>query len=154
MSNAARYRLKVLITGCLLATFAVLALTPAHADTEKKASQPSLVVELNNLEAKEAACRLSMLIENQLGAALDELTFELVLFDKDQRITSQLAVKAGALPKDKSRVMQFDLQAVSCTDIGRILFNSISKCSGPALTPEQCLAATTTRSRTEVKLTY
>ena len=135
---------------CLAATIA-LAPPATAADGDR---QPHLVIELNNIQQQPAACRLSLLIENKLGAAIEDLGFELVLFATDERIMQLLAVQAGAFPKAKTRVKQFDLKSVDCAGIGRILLNNVTSCTITGFTPATCLAATRTRSRTTVQLTY
>jgi hypothetical protein len=117
-------------------------------------AQPGLTIELNNLEQRSNACRLTLLIDNKLGTKISDLGFELVLFGKDQRIIQLLAVEAGSFPKTKSRVKQFDLTSVACVDISRILLNSITRCAANDFTPDTCLAATRTTTRTSVPLAY
>jgi hypothetical protein len=124
------------------------------ADAAEPAVTSQLIIELNNLDQRPDACRLTLLVENQLGDTIPDLSFELVLFGKDQRIMQLLAVTAGSFPKSKSRVKQFDLKSIACDDIGRILLNSITRCSGGTLSPDTCLAATRTTSRTAVPLAY
>lgn len=138
---------RALIVCALLAS----ALSSPVAATDPK---PHLIIELNNLEQRTGACRLSLLIENRLGSPLRDLAFELVLFDKNQRISQLLAVPAGAFPKSKSRVKQFDIKSIECAAVSRILFNTISRCKARDMTPDKCLAVTRTRSRTTVPLTY
>lgn len=119
-----------------------------------KATSPHLTIELNKLEQRDSACRLTLLIENRLGQTLRALDLELVLFARDQRIMRLIAAKAGWFPKAKSRVRQFDLPAIKCQQISRVLVNTINKCEGDELTPERCLGLTRTRSRADVPLIY
>jgi hypothetical protein len=125
-----------------------------------KAAEPTavaprqLTIELNNLEQRRDTCRLTLLIENKLGSAIDNLGFELVLFDNAQRIKRLLAVAAGSFPRSKSRVRQFDLPSTSCSSIGRVLLNAITSCAGDGMSPDHCLNLTQTRSRITVELAY
>lgn len=127
---------------------------PAVADDSPTESKAKLAIELNALDQRGSACRLSFLISNKTGVALDALAFELVLFDASQRIISLVAAEAGALPKGKSRVKQFDIAARECTSISRLLLNDITQCKGGTLTPKTCLQAVLLSSRASVPLIY
>lgn len=142
--------------GCLAWCIIALAcvVVPATAAQPTSAAAPQLIIELNNLEQRKDTCRLTLLIENKLGATIANLSFELVLFDNAQRIKRLLAVAAGSFPKSKSRVRQFDLPSTPCGSIGRVLLNAITNCTGDSLSPDHCLNLTRTRSRIAVELAY
>lgn len=109
-----------------------------------------LSIELNDMTAKDTACRTTFLIKNDLSVGLEDLAFELVLFGKDQRIVQLITVSTGKLPRGKSRVKQFDLKGVDCSAVGRVLLNDIARCRGGDLTPETCLAAAKPSSRMKI----
>ena len=98
--------------------------------------QQNLKIELNKLEAVEGACRAYMIFENNSGNAYDSLKLDLVMFDSDGLINKRIAVEGAPLPVGKTSVKLFDIQDVSCEQLGRILLNDVLTCSGPGgITP-------------------
>ncbi|MBU1175270.1 MAG: Tat pathway signal sequence domain protein [Alphaproteobacteria bacterium] len=148
----ARHAIQPLVI-IIAAAAALLAAThqPVIAQDEK---QTRLTIELNDIEQQQTACRLTLLIENKLGAAITDLGLELVLFGPDQRIMKLIAVPAGAFPPSKTRIRQFDLAGIQCAGISRILLNTITRCEGAGMSPSHCLEAAKTRSRVKVDLQY
>ncbi|MEM7746993.1 MAG: hypothetical protein AAF346_01990 [Pseudomonadota bacterium] len=118
------------------------------------ASEPALGLELNSLSRAEGACRISFVAQNKMGSLIEELKLELVLFGKDGQVDRLLAVNVGRMPKDKTRVKQFDLKSTNCDDIGRLLLNNITQCKGPEVTPTKCLDAVKPTSRLSVSFSY
>lgn len=112
----------------------------------------SIGIELNNAQQLESACRLSFLVTNATGTALESLSLQVVIFGSDERVRQVLSLSAGAMPDSKQRVRQFDLPDTRCADIGRILLNEYSACEGSQMTPAACLAATRVSSRTQIDL--
>ncbi|MEM8836573.1 MAG: hypothetical protein AAGE89_00650 [Pseudomonadota bacterium] len=140
---------KLLILGTALPFLFV-----GQAAQSAEEADPSLIIELNNLQPNGTACRASFLVQNKLKSSLKSLEFEIVLFDSDERITQLLSIATGAFPENKSRVSQFDLPETDCTGIGRMMLNTITVCDGGDLSAETCLNATETRSRAGVDLVY
>lgn len=138
----------------LLAMVVVLNSVPGNAADKKDANAKALAVELNNMTAVKSACRVTFLISNKLGVPIEDLAFELVLFGKDQKVVTLLGVSAGRLPIGKSRVKQFDLKAINCANISRLLLNDVTRCEGKDLNPQVCLAAVKPTSRLNVSLMY
>lgn len=111
----------------------MLPLSPAQAG--------ELTLELNNMSPNKSACRVSFLIRNGFDKAITKSAFELVLFGKDKRTLRIVVVKPGLLPPSKSRVKQFDLKGVNCTQVARVLLNDVRECDGEGLNPAMCLTA-------------
>ncbi|WP_170984562.1 hypothetical protein [Rhodoligotrophos defluvii] len=153
-------RLRVISSRCVAgvlfvvaapAVFASAALAQSNAQPEA-ASARTLEVELNRLEQREGACRLSMVYRNRLGADIEALQLEAVLFDGDQRVERFLVFSSKALPAGKIRVQQFDIQGLECASVGSVLINDVKACQGTGLEPAQCLAALSLSSRADTKL--
>lgn len=138
----------VLTLACWIAFILTLLWSPLMAQAEE---QPVLEVELNSL-AKSApnGCRLNFLLRNALPSAIENLAFEIVLFDQDGRVSNLLRLSVGALTKGKTRVRQFDLKNTECGHISRVLINEITVCKGEDLSPRICLQALKAKSRTKV----
>ncbi len=125
------------------------AIPPANAE---EAAKKSIAIELNAQQQVGTACQLNFIIKNTLGTAIDDLTFEIVLFDTNAQISSIMTARSGTLPDGKTRVKRYALKDKNCKEISQILINDVKACKGEALSPEICLAALTTSSRTDSKL--
>jgi hypothetical protein len=132
----------------LTAFTALLALAgPAMAQAE---APPALSLELNALTQVEAACRVSFVAGNRMGAAIADATFEVAFFGRDGILQKLVSLDFKALPVAKTKVVQFDLDGLSCADVGRVLVNDVATCDGVGLDPATCLAALTTSHRPDV----
>lgn len=114
-----------------------------------RAADGDLLIELNQLKDVSGACRASFVIRNDLGTPVSKLAMEIVLFDKQEKIMSLLAIDAGSLTQSKTRVKQFDLKDLSCGAIGSLLLNDITTCEGTSLTPAACLEKAKLAHKTE-----
>jgi len=108
-----------------------------------------LHVELNNIQKSSTGCRLSFVMKNGMRTDIENLSLEIVLFDKNARVNRILTLKSGALPYNKTRVKRFDIRKAQCPDISRILINSVETCKGDGLNPTACLKALTTSTLTK-----
>lgn len=111
-----------------------------------------LAIELNSVKSIGADCRMTLVIRNGLEAKVDTLTLNLVLFDTAGTVAQSLALSAGRLRENKTRVHQFDLKAVSCDNISRVLINDISECKGKGLDIDFCLDHLDTTSAIKIAL--
>jgi len=122
-------------------------------ENQKKTKQTTnIFIELNRLQQTETTCQVSFVLTNNLKTAIEELAFELVIFDQKQRVFSLLLIKSGEHPKAKTRVKRYNLKAVNCSSISQFLINDIKQCSGRGLTPKLCLSKLELHSRTKAKL--
>ena len=113
-------------------------------------SKPSISIELNDKRQTEKGCRLAFVFVNGLPVAITDLSLEIVLFDKQQKLTRLIAIAAGHLPSGKTRLKQFDIDGTPCDSIGRILLNDVKRCSGEGLTTISCLERTKVTSRVDI----
>lgn len=124
---------------------AVLALAPALSARSGDARQ--LTLQLNNLQDTANACRMTFMLTNRMGTEISDASFEIVLFDKSEAVARLLALNPGRLPAGKTRVKQFDIKALTCGNIGRVLLNDVKRCKGKQLSPAVCLDAARPSSR-------
>ena len=110
----------------------------------------TLSIELNALQDVDRGCRASFLVKNDLSTPTEELGLELAVFGAGGGLERLVLLRFGALPEAKSRVRQFDLEDLRCGDVSRVLVNDVVSCSGGALTPASCLAATRSVNGTDV----
>ena len=112
---------------------------------------PALGIELNNAEQTGKACRLSFLFANKLGAGLEKLSMQIVVFGKDERIRNLVTLSAGALPRDKRRVRQFDLPGTDCGEVARILLNDLPACEGAGIEAGSCMTRLEISNRSAIE---
>lgn len=128
-----------------IAALAVALVAPAFA-------AGTIGIELNTLTQAETACRLTFVAQNTLTVDINELALEVALFDKESVFDRSIVLKTGSLPVGKSRVRQFDLPALNCKAIGRILVNDVTECSGTGLNASSCLRTLTVTTRAGIPL--
>lgn len=99
-----------------------LATLPAFAQTG------NFELELNSSADVPDACRLTFVATNNTGIALTKTGFEVAAFDASGVVSSLLVLEFGELPLNKTRVVQFDLPAMKCADLSRLLVNGQDSC--------------------------
>ena len=104
-------------------------------------------IELNALTTSEAGCRVTFVATNGLGTELTRGGLEIALFGADGGIDRLVSLEFKAMPEGKSRVLQFDIAALACENISRLLINDVVACEGEGLDPKACLAALKPTSR-------
>jgi len=116
----------------------VAAASPLSAQQEASRSDTALALELNRLDPSEQGCRATFVMKNRLGTDVEALAFELALFDRDGAVTSLIALEAGSLPDERTRVKRFALGGIDCENVERVLLNDITQCDGDGLYPLLC----------------
>lgn len=110
-----------------------------------------VAIELNKLEQKGADCRLYMLFKNRDARAFESLKLDLVAFDRQSIVSQRLALEGGPLPAEKTLLKAFELSAVQCADLSRLLLNGVLACKTGGGEATDCLQRVRTSSRTEVE---
>jgi hypothetical protein len=114
------------------------------------APAPTLSLELNGAQASDKGCRLTFVVTNALGAELANAAFEIALFN-DAGVVDRLTVlDFKELPAGKTKVTRFDLAGTDCARIGRVLINTATECSGPAVEPGACMRGLKTSTKTGI----
>ncbi|HEV7253388.1 MAG TPA: hypothetical protein VGN97_09850 [Mesorhizobium sp.] len=112
--------------------------------------QPKLLLELNALESQPGGCRLTLLIENRLGAALNLAAFEVAMFGPAGQVERLALLEFSDLPEGKTRVRRFDLPGPDCTHWSRLLVNDAPQCRGQGVERKACLKALGTQNRSNI----
>ncbi|WP_341365691.1 hypothetical protein [Yoonia sp. BS5-3] len=133
-----------------LALAAMALIGPAHAQAETAA--PGISIELNSTVEGDNACRLVFMVENKLSADVQSAVFETVLFTTDGVVERLTLFDFQTLPQGTPRVRQFDLGGLSCSNLGRVLFNGVQTCTAAQLSPEACGTDLKVTSRTDVEV--
>jgi hypothetical protein len=102
-------------------------------------SAPSFDIELNALQPSDNGCRVTFVVTNSLGVAVDLVTAELALFNVDRAIERIVKLDFKDLGVGKSKVLQFNVPSLDCTRIGRLLINDITACQGETVAVTACL---------------
>jgi len=129
-----------LLTGFLLG-FPVCAL----------AADGAVTVELNKLEPNGEACRAYLVLENGAARAFETLRLDLVMFDADGVVARRLGVEAAPLPAGKTSLKVFDLDGLSCGQVGRVLLNDVLACADASGARGDCLSLVSVSSRGPVE---
>jgi hypothetical protein len=138
---------------CRLLT-AVLAFSmgvAGQAPAQETAPAPALSLELNALEPSEKGCRLTFVATNGLNVQLDKITYEMVLFNAEQRVERLTILDFKTLPAGKTKVRRFDLGNIACDSISRILINDATECAGEGVAEGTCIKQLKTDSKSSVR---
>lgn len=133
--------LLALVAGTLLAG-------PAAAQSD---GSGTLSLQLNALSPVAGACRVSFVVDNGLAAPISDAAFEVAFFARGGVLQRLVSLDFKALPVDKTKVVQFDLDGLSCDDLGRVLVNDVATCDGDGLDPATCLGALRTTALPDVE---
>lgn len=129
---------------------AAAALSVALA-TGAVAEETALSLELNALDARDGACRITFLARNDGADDIEQAVFEAVIFDTEGRVERLTLFDVQSLPVGRPRVRQFDLAGLACGDIGRLLINGTTTCTVGGAESDAC-ALPVLSSRADVDL--
>jgi hypothetical protein len=116
------------------------------------AAGQTLDIELNKLEDAGGQCVASLLLTNRLSETLDQVRFDLYVFDKAGVIARRLLLDTGPMRTDKTTVASFALLDRPCGDIGRLLVNDVPVCKAAGAAALDCVGALNLSSRAAVPL--
>jgi len=115
------------------------------------ASDGMVRVELNKLEPRDGGCRAYLLLENGTDSAFETLKLDLAMFDPDGVVSRRLAVETAPLPAGKTSLKVFDVDGLSCTDIGSVLLNDVAACADGSGARDDCLGLVAVGARGPVE---
>lgn len=119
------------MSGCktLLLTLLFLGIESTASLTGVRAENgSSITIELNKAEPGDANCLLAFVVNNQTNSDIHKLAYEVVVFDKDERIDRMTVFDFQEIGAGKQRVRQFQLPDTSCQTVGKLLVNGVSSC--------------------------
>jgi uncharacterized protein YcfL len=137
----------------LLRTAAMLAagLLPWAGGAGTAAAQ-TLDIELNKLTDADGQCMASLLLTNRLSETLDQVRFDLYVFDKAGVIARRLLLDTGPMRVGKTTVASFALIDQPCGNVSRLLVSDVPLCKTAAGDAVDCVAALNLTSRAAVPL--
>jgi hypothetical protein len=137
---------------CMMTFAMVLPLaTAGPASAQEKAAAPALMLELNGAEPSDKGCRLTFVVNNELGAELSRASFEIALFDESGVVDRLTVLDFKELPAGKTKVSRFDLARTDCAKISRVLINNATQCTGEGIAPDACLRSLKTSTKGGIK---
>ncbi len=125
-----------------------LAVVPAWAG--QPAPAPALTLELNGAQPSDKGCRLTFVVNNNLGADLSKAAFEIALFNEAGVVDRLTVLDFKDLPAGKTKVTRFDLAGSDCAKVSRVLINSATECAGTGIEPNACMRELRTDTRTGI----
>lgn len=99
---------------------------PAAEATE---TAGTIMLQLNKLEPGENACNAYMVVDNQSPEPLTELKVDVYLFDKQGIVLQGVALQFADVGSEGEMVVPFELPAIACDEIGRVLLNKVLVCT-------------------------
>ncbi|MEO0328262.1 MAG: hypothetical protein AAF217_06635 [Pseudomonadota bacterium] len=108
-------------------------------------------IELNKVETVSENCLLSFVVSSKLPTDIEKIAYEFVIFDKEMRVERMTVFDFKSLPASKLKVRQFQLGKTKCDNLGRLLINDASSCTGQGIEPSICLKELVLDNRTEVE---
>ncbi|WP_269582305.1 hypothetical protein [Roseibium sp. Sym1] len=128
--------------------FAVACATTAQA--QEVTGQISL--ELNQLQSTaDGGCRLSIIATNGLERPVEQLSLEMVAFDKDGLVDQFLGLKFSRISAGKTKILQFALAGKSCNSISRLHVNNVTNCVPASITDVYCPDLLNLSNRTPIR---
>lgn len=137
-------------TFVLSAAVAMIAAGGVSAQEETSSPASVLSLELNGAQPSDKGCRLTFVVNNNLGSNLSKAAFEIALFNEDGVVDRLTVLDFKDLPEGKTKVTRFDLSGLDCAKVSRVLVNSATECTGEGVEPSACLGQLKTQSKTAI----
>ena len=124
--------------------FTLVTLAPARA-------QDVVRVELNTIENADNRCRMTFVIENKTGHAVDSLKLDLALFNTEGAVYRRMVTDMGPVRAAKTVVKTFATDG-DCAQLGALLVNEVTACTPGE--PNACLDQLALSSRVKAVRLY
>ncbi|MFA6156519.1 hypothetical protein [Mesorhizobium sp.] len=134
----------------LLTSALAMSLAVASARAQEPAPIAALSLELNAAQPSDKGCRLTFVVNNDLGADLSKAAFEIALFNEAGIVDRLTVLDFKELPAGKTKVTRFDLAGTECGKVSRVLINSATECAGTGIEPSACMHKLRTGTRTGI----
>lgn len=116
------------------------------------AQQSGLNIELNKVEPAAQGCRLHFDVHNRTDMDFRVLSANLVFFDPQGVMSSQILVSFGRLHPNKHHFFTYDFPTVTCGDVSRILVNNLQQCQHNGDEAFDCISALSVSHRGPIEL--
>ncbi len=109
-------------------------------------------MELNKLEPQGQSCRAYIVVNNASATAYGAFKLDLVVFQPDGVVGRRFAIDLAPLRPNKRTVKLFDIDQMSCEQIGGLLVNDVMECKAGEAALDDCLARLSPSSITKAQL--
>ena len=117
------------------------------------AQEGGLSIELNRAEPVGPDCRMTFVLQNGTGGDLVSAAYEVAVQDVAGQVAQLVVMDFGPLVAGRMRVVQFDIPAVTCDEIGRLSVNDPAvRCGAAAGSVGDACSMRSVRSRAAVAL--
>lgn len=130
----------------------MLAAALAFAAANVLATQDTVSLDLNKLEATANGCRMHIVVSNHTAQGFEEYLLDLVIFDKKGVVTQRTAVDVSPVRPNKTNVYAFNVEGLDCGRFGRVLLNDVTGCGAGAGKATDCTAGVSVSSQAGVEL--
>ena len=130
-----------------LAPLAIVATLTSGLATGAAAQSGNFDLELNTFSDVAEGCRLTFVATNSTGIALTKTSYQVAAFDAAGAVSALMVLEFGALPLSKTKVLQFDVPAIKCEAITRLLVNDQDSCESATGTHDVCIKSLSASSR-------
>ena len=137
-------------TATLLLSAAVANALTGNAVAQEAKPASALTLELNGAQPSDKGCRFTFVVTNDLGASLTKAAFEIALFNDTGVVDRLTVLDFKDLPAGKTKVARFDLSALDCSKVSRVLINSATECVGDGIAPTACLGQLKTAAKAPI----
>ncbi len=93
---------------------------------------------------------MHLVLDNPSAHPYSSYRLDLVIFAVDGIIARRLALEAAPLRANKTMVKEFEIEALACRQVGRILLNDVSACTSDTGEIANCVAGARLSSRAPV----
>lgn len=138
------------IASCLIGAAPAAAEDARPAAPGAKESGGTIRLELNRLAPGDGdSCVFTFVAGNGLGADLDRLAYQTVMFDGEGLVDRMTVFDFGKVQAGRTVVRQFALSRLGCEGVSRVLVNDAPQCAGDGIAPETCIDRLETANRTD-----
>lgn len=107
---------------------------------------PKIEIELNKLEPTDKGCQLSFVVNNGGADELASVKLDIVVFQPDGVIGSQLPLDLTGLRASARTVKKFMFKGPGCERYGSVMINGVMDCKTVTGPVEHCLEGITVKS--------
>lgn len=132
------------------AALGISALVSAAAAQE---SEAKFSLQLNNAATDDAgACQMTFVAVNQSGQELADVSYQVGVFDGAGVVRRILVLGFGGLEINKTRITVFSIPDQPCSDISRIVVNTVAACAlSDGTQADFCMRGLSTSSLSDIQ---
>lgn len=109
-----------------------------------------LTIDLNKLDTIADSCRITLVFANQSKHHYQTFHMDLAFFNQDEILEQRITVDAGPIRQKKTSIKEFEISALKCERIERILLNNIPNCELKSGNNIDCLDGIRIKSKSNV----